>query len=152
MAAMTLPADLGNFVALGLPDIGHGEQDAREAGAAIALFRREIGAAEEGLAVGGEEGGKRPAALAGDRLHGCLVAAVDVGALVAVDLDGDEVFVDDLGERGVFVRFAVHDMAPVAPDGADIEQDRLVVRRQPWRKLLRSIHAIAPVGASPSAR
>ena len=118
---------LGNFVALGLPDIGHGAQDAGEAGAAVALFGREICAAEVWLAVGSEDGGERPASLAGHRLHGGLVAAVDVGALVAVDLDGDEVFIDDLGERGVLVRLAVHHMAPVAPDGADVEQDGLVL-------------------------
>jgi len=35
-------------------------------------------------------------------------------------------FVDDLGDFAVFVAFAVDDMAPVAPDGADIEEDGLV--------------------------
>ena len=42
---------LGNLVALGLPDIGHGAKDAGEAGTAIALFRREICASKIWLAV-----------------------------------------------------------------------------------------------------
>ena len=31
------------------------------------------------------------------------------------------------GDLGVFVRFAVHDVAPVAPDRANVEQDGLVL-------------------------
>ena len=86
---------LEGLVAAVAPDLGHGEQDAAEAGAAIAVVAREIGAAEVGAAVGGEEGGERPTALAADGGDGGLVARVDVGALVAIDLDGDEVLVDD---------------------------------------------------------
>ena len=33
--------------------------------------------------------------------------------------------VDGCGERGVFVGFAVHDVAPVAPDRAHVKEDRL---------------------------
>jgi len=35
-------------------------------------------------------------------------------------------FVDDFGDFGVFVAFAVDDMAPVAPDRADVEENGLV--------------------------
>jgi hypothetical protein len=56
-----------------------------------------------------------------------LIAGVDVGALVAVDFHGDEVFVDDFGDFGVLVAFAVDDVAPVAPDGTDVEEDGLVL-------------------------
>ena len=59
--------------------------------------RREVGAAVEDLAVGREEGGERPAALAGERLHRALIAGVHVGPLVAVHLDADEVLVEDSG-------------------------------------------------------
>ena len=55
---------------------------------------REVGAEVEGLGVGGEEDGHRPAALAGGGLHGLHVDGVDVGALLAVDLDADEVLVE----------------------------------------------------------
>ena len=34
--------------------------------------------------------------------------------------------VDDARHLGVFVGFAIHDVAPVAPDRADVEQDGLV--------------------------
>jgi hypothetical protein len=57
-----------------------------------------------------------------------LIAGVHVGPLVAVHLDADEVLVEVVRERGVFVRLAVHHVAPVAPDGADIEQHRTVGR------------------------
>src|SRR5262249_909254 len=36
--------------------------------------------------------------------------------------------VDDFGDFGIFVAFAVDDVAPVAPDGADVEEDGLVFR------------------------
>ncbi len=55
-----------------------------------------------------------------------MVAGVDVGALVAIDFDGDEMFVDDFGDFHVFVAFAVDDVAPMAPDRADVEKNGLV--------------------------
>src|ERR1700686_2986962 len=70
--------------------VGDAEEDAFETGAAVAIVRRKIGAAVEGLAIGSEKGGERPSALTADGADGDLVAAVDVGALVAVDFDGDE--------------------------------------------------------------
>src|SRR5690606_16414818 len=51
---------------------------------------REVGAAEERPAVGGEEHGHRPPALAGQCLDGLHVDVVDVGPLLPVDLDVDE--------------------------------------------------------------
>ncbi len=98
MAAMTTRGGFIDFAAALLEGFGHGDEDAAEAGATVAVDGREIGAAEKRFALGGEEGGKRPAALAADGGDGGLVAGVDVGALVAIDLDGDEVLVDD-GER-----------------------------------------------------
>ena len=56
---------------------------------------REVGAAEERVAVGVEEDGHRPAAVAGHRLHGRHVDLVEVGPLLAVDLDVDEVLVHE---------------------------------------------------------
>jgi len=64
--------------------------------------------------------------LAGNGTDGGLVAGVHVRALVAVDLHSDEMFVDDFGDFGVLVAFAVDNVAPVAPDRADIEEDGLV--------------------------
>ena len=100
----------------------------RNPGPAVLPVGREVGPAVEHLAVGRQEGRERPAALAGDRLHRPLVARVDVGPLVAVDLDADEMSLRILGELGVLVGLAVHHVAPVAPHRADIEQDRAIVR------------------------
>jgi hypothetical protein len=83
---------------------------------------REVGPAVEDLALGGEEGGEWPAALLDQELDGALVARVHVGPLVAVHLDADEMPVEEVGERRVLVGLAVHHVAPVAPDGADVEQ------------------------------
>ena len=66
-------------------------EDAREAGHAVPILGREVRAAEERLEVGGEEDAHRPAARAGHRLHGGHVDVVEVGALLAVDLDRHEV-------------------------------------------------------------
>ncbi len=107
--------------------IGDGEKNAAESGAPHLVFGREIRSAEEGLAIREQKAGERPAALAGNGADGGLIAGVDVGALVAVDFHGDEVFVDDFGDFGVLVAFAVDDVAPVAPDRADIEEDGLVL-------------------------
>ena len=67
-----------------------------KAGAAVAVLGREIGAAEERLQIGREPDRHRPAAAAGGGLHEGHVDAVDVGALFAVDFDGDEVSVQEL--------------------------------------------------------
>ncbi len=116
---------LQHFVAAGLPGIGQRQQHALEARAAIAVFTGEVGAREKGAAVGSENRGERPTALAADGLHRCLVARVDVRALVAINLDGDEMLIDGRGHCGVFVGFAIHYMAPVAPHRAYVQKDRL---------------------------
>ncbi len=115
--------EFGTLVAI---RIGDGEKDAAESGAAHLVFGREIGAAEKRPSVGEQKTGERPAALAGNGADGGLITGVNVGALVAIDLYGDEMFVDNFGDFSVFVAFAVDDVAPVAPDGADIEEDGFV--------------------------
>ena len=66
------------------PDVVDGVHQLEEAGF------REVGAAVERPAVGGHEHGHRPPAPAGHRLHRVHVDRVDVGPLLAVDLDVDE--------------------------------------------------------------
>ena len=56
-----------------------------------------------------------------------LIARVDVGSLVAVHLDRNEVLVDEFGHLGIVIRFSIHYVTPVTPDGADIQQDGFVV-------------------------
>ena len=116
--------ELAALVAVG---IGDGQKNAAESGATHLVFGREIGAAKKGFAIGEQKSGERPAALAGNGADGGLIAGVDVGPLVAIDLHGDEMFVDDFGDLGVFVAFAVDDVAPVAPDRADVEEDGFVL-------------------------
>ena len=102
-----------------------------EGGHAVALLAREIGAAEERpLVVGRQEHRQRPAAAAlGQHLVRGLVDAVEVGALLAVDLDVDEQFVHQRRRRGVLEGLVRHHVAPVAGRVADRQQDRLVAAR-----------------------
>ena len=93
----------------------------------MGIFRREVGTGEEGLLVGGEEDGHGPATLASEGLHGGHVDAVDVGALLAVDLDVDEVLVHEARDLVRLERLVGHHMAPVTGAVADGEEDGLVL-------------------------
>jgi len=106
--------------------LGDGAQDAREAAHLHAVVGGEVGAAEEGHAAGGEEDGHRPSALAGERDHRLHVDAVDVRALLAVDLDVHEELVLDGRDLGVLEGLVGHHVAPVTGAVADAEQHRLV--------------------------
>src|ERR1017187_10103364 len=84
-------------LAVGEPGLGEGGEQGGEAGAAVAVIGREVGAPEEGLAVGGGEDGQGPAAGAGGGLDESHVDAVDVGTLFAIHFDGNEVAVEGGG-------------------------------------------------------
>ncbi len=127
------PRDLVRLLAVGLRD---GEQHLRERGQAVARLRREVGAAEERLSLGGQEDGHRPAAGAVERDDCAHVDVVDVGPLLAVDLDVDEVLVHDRGGRLALERLALHHVAPVAGGVADREQDRPVELARTGERLL----------------
>ncbi len=114
------------LVAAFAPHLRHGEQDAAKAGAAIAVVARKIRPAKVGPAIGSEKRRERPSALPADGRNRGLVARVHVGPLVAIDFHGDKVLVDDASHLRVFVGFAVHHMAPVAPHRANVQQDGLV--------------------------
>src|SRR5256884_3346983 len=102
----------------------------------MVVLRRKVGAAKEHFPFGCQKRGERPAALSGERLHGTLVAGVHVGPLVAIDLDAHEIAVQERGHLWILVRLAVHHMAPVAPHGADVQQDRLVLAARPRQRRL----------------
>ena len=127
---------LGHVVAAVRPHVGDRVHDPREAGHAAAVGRREVRAAVERAAVGREEHGHRPAALAGERLHRVHVDGVDVGPLLAVDLHVHEQPVHRRGDVGVLERLVRHHVAPVARRVADRQQDRLVLGRGPGQRLL----------------
>jgi hypothetical protein len=71
-------------------------------------------------------GRQRPAALPADGRDRGLVARIHIGPLVAIDLYGHKMLVDERRNFRILVRFAVHHVAPVAPYRADVEQDGLV--------------------------
>lgn len=116
--------DLADLVAAVRPGAAYPFQDLPEGRHAVTGLGREVGAEVEGLGVGGEEDGHRPAALAGGGLHGLHVDGVDVRALLAIHLDGHEVFVEQLGGGLVLEAFVGHHMTPVARAVADAEQHR----------------------------
>ena len=101
-------------------------QDLRKARAAPARLGRVIGAAPEGLALGGEEHRQRPAALLAHQRQRVLIDRVEVGALLAIDLDVDEPLVHLRRDRRFLEAFMRHDMAPVAGGIADRQQNGLV--------------------------
>jgi hypothetical protein len=96
----------------------------------VLIGRREVGAAVEGAAVGGEEDAHRPATGAGDGLDGLHVDGVDIGPLLAVDLDADEAVVEAGRHQRVLEGLVGHDVAPVAGRVADRQEDRLVLGRR----------------------
>ena len=95
-----------------------------EARAALAVVRGKVGAAEEGLGLGREEDAHGPAAVLGEHLHGLHVDGVHVGPLLAVDLDGHELLVEDARDLRVLERLLLHHVAPVAGGVADAEEHR----------------------------
>ena len=101
-------------------------QQVGEAGAAVAGGRGEIGSAPDGSAVGRQEHGQRPAALLAGGMERGHVDLVDVGALLAVDLDVHEEVVHDRGGRRILEALVGHDVAPVTGSVSDGEQDWFV--------------------------
>ena len=87
---------------------------------------REVGAGEERPTVGEAEDRHRPPPAPGHRLDRLHVDRVDVGPLLAVDLDADEQPVDQRGDVGVLEGLVGHHVAPVAGGVADRDQHRHV--------------------------
>jgi hypothetical protein len=109
------------------PDLGEVGQELEQALAAEACLLREVRAREEGLAVGSQDDGHRPAARAGQGLRRPHVHVVDVGTLLAVDLDAHEVSVQEPRHLLVLEGLLLHHVAPVAGRVADREEDRLLL-------------------------
>ena len=85
--------------------------------------------------MGFEDRGHRPAAATRQRLHRSHVDVIDVGALLAVNLDRNEMLVHD--GRGLFIlkALALHHVAPVAGGIADAEEDGLVLGARRFERL-----------------
>ena len=97
----------------------------------VAVAGRKVRAADKRLGLGREEHRERPAAAAAAAgelvidVEGRHVDRVDVGPLLAIDLDADEVLVQELCDFRVFEALPLHHMAPVATGIADREEDHL---------------------------
>jgi hypothetical protein len=118
-------AEWTHFVAASVPGIGDGPQQAGEAGAAVAVVGREVGAGVERLQVGRQKDRHWPAALPlVEHLHRGHVDMVEVGAFLAVNLDGDEMLVENRGDVGVLETLVFHHMAPVARRISHRQKDR----------------------------
>ena len=116
------------------PGVVDGVEEVEEARHPVPGLGREVGAAVERSSLVVEEDGHRPPAAPGQRLDGLHVDRIDVGTLLAVDLDVDEAFVHDPRRVVVLEGFVGHHVAPVAgrvPDRQehrDVAPDRLVER------------------------
>ena len=127
---------LGDGSLLFLVGLGHGQQQPGEAGHVGVVHRREVGAAVEGTAVGGQEHRHGPAAAACEHLDGLHVDGVQVGPLLPVDLYADEVGVHQRRNVLVLEGLPFHNVAPVAGRIADAQQDGLVLGLGPLQGLL----------------
>ena len=116
-----------DLVAAFLPGPVHAQQHSRKTRHAPGIRGRKIGSTIEGLEAGREKHRHRPAAVAGHRLDRVHVDLVQVGTLLAVNFDVDEVLVHHRGDVGVLEAFSLHHMAPVAGRVADRQEDRLVL-------------------------
>ncbi len=108
---LALARERGAVVAEALVDLA---EHVGEAGAAAGRDAGEVGAAEDGLQVRREDQVERPARRLPEARHRVDEERVEIGALLAVDLDGDEAGVEEA--RGVVVleRLLLHHVAPVA--------------------------------------
>lgn len=108
------PGYLGDLVEAVRPGGDDTFEHLTEGRHAVAGLGREVRTEVEGLGVGGQEDGHRPATLTGRGLHGLHVHGVDVGPLLTVDLHVDEVLVHVCRGRFVLEALDRENMAPMA--------------------------------------
>ncbi len=119
-------------------------QELREAGPAPPVLGRVVGAPEERLELRREKDAHRPPARARDHLDRAHVDPVEVGSLLAIDLDVDEEVVHQLGDFRVLERLVLHHVTPVTGRVADREEDRPILPRA--RSSASSPHAYQSTG------
>ncbi len=117
------------------PRVGDCVEQLHERRHPAARFPRVVRTAVERRTVRGEEARHGPAALPRHRDRGVHVDGVEVGPLLAVDLDAHEVLVHHGRRRVVLERLVRHDMAPVAGRIADGQQDRHVPLARPRQRV-----------------
>lgn len=109
--------DEGALIAVGAGDF---RQNLLEPPSRHRIIGREIGATEEGGAVGGQEDGERPAMQTGQALDRRLITQRDIGPLVAVHANRNKERIDRRADLGVGVDRAVGFGAPAAYVAADV--------------------------------
>ena len=118
---------LAELVALALPRLAKSEQKAHESWPSGTIPDREVRPAEERFTPRGHEDRQRPAPALPHHLSHFLVDVIDVGALLAVDLDVDKTLVHDAGDVWVLERLVRHDVAPMARGVPNRQVDGLVL-------------------------
>ena len=142
---------LDDLVALRSPDAGDLLQDVDEPRPSPLRRRRKVGAAVERLQIRRQPDAHRPSAGSGRRLHERHVDAIDIGPLLAIDLDRHEVLVEHGGDRVALERLVLHHVAPVAGRVADREKDRFVFGCAPSRTPRRPTETSRPGSARAAA-
>ncbi len=118
-----LPSGPHDFPALTFPGLRYGSQEFPEGRQAMAWFRGEVGTPVKWLQGRGQENRHRPATLTRQRHHGRHVNAVQVGSLLAVNLDVNEMVVHERGGFGVLEQLVRHHVTPVTGCVADAQED-----------------------------
>ena len=101
------------FFTLVLPCIGNFRQEFHHSRSAPAIVFGEIGTGKKGLFIRRHDNRHGPSAAARKRLGDGHVHLVDIGPLLTVDFNADEILIEQF--RHLFIRkgLVLHDMAPV---------------------------------------
>src|SRR5689334_15947468 len=99
--------------------MGDGAQHLGKSGTAPARRRRKVSAAPERLAFRCQKHGEWPAALLAHERQRVLVDRIEIGPLLAIDLDVDEELVHEARDLVVLETLMRHHMAPMAGGVAD---------------------------------
>ena len=131
---LALPLDVRSVIAVVL---GDALEHFGKRGHPVPRLRWKIRTAEERPLVARRKKHREWPAAAALREHLVrgLVDTIEVGALLAIDLDVDEELVHDRGTGRILEGFVCHHVAPVTGRVADREQDRLVLVSRPLESL-----------------
>ena len=116
-------SDIFDFLSALVPRGGELCEEADKSDASSAGLKRKVRAAVERLGIRREEDRHRPSAVTCHPLDRCHIDFIDIRTFFAVDLNGDVVRVEELGDLLIFKGFVLHDMAPVAGSVADGKKD-----------------------------
>ncbi len=122
-----LACRLEQHLAVGAPQLIDARYQLHHPGSSESAALGQVGGGVERPAVRGHQDRERPAAGPGQHLAHRHVDLVDVGSLLAVDLDRHEGTIHERSDLGVLERLVLHHVAPVAGGVADRKEDRLVL-------------------------